>query len=289
MKPLLIKNNPALTENIYVKEVEVAFLNTPLHFHNDYEMVYMEESCGKRIIGDYVENFDDEDLIILGPNLPHVWYNEADYYKEESTKKVKAVVTYFKSNCLNEEFIDSFQSTNLKQLLHDLQRGIKVYGECKEIIIKKIKNLSNEKGLKRMISLLEILNALSELKEYQCLASKGYINSYNEWDVERMNKVYEYIMNNFNREIELNKAAELANMTPSSFCKYFKIRTQKTFSKFVNEVRIGYACKLLFNQDVNISDVCFDSGFNNLANFNRNFKKFTNKTPREYRKSIHGI
>lgn len=282
MKPLLINNNPSFKGNIYVKEVETPSLNTPLHFHNDFEIVYILKGSGRRIVGDNIENFSDGDLIVMGPNLPHVWYNE----NNAGAPQVKAIVVYFKQPWLNNDFIQSFQAVKLPDLIKSLNRGIKLTGSIHGKIVDKLIRLNLATGLKRAIFLLEILDILSDAQGYSFLASEGYVNSYHSWDVERMDKIYEYIMTNFNQEITLENAAAIAHMTPSSFCKYFKIRTQKTFSHFVNEIRIGHACKLLMDFNLSISQICFDSGFNNLANFNRNFKTYVKKSPREYRKSL---
>lgn len=286
MKPRLIDNKPVYKDAIYVKQIALSCLNAPLHFHNDYEMVLILKSCGKRVVGDHIEDFDDGDLVLLGPDLPHVWYNEKEYYAEDSAREVNAIVTYFRPVWLHEEFLNVPATASLKEVMNDLRRGIKVLGASKELITQSIIRLAENEGLKRVILLLQVLDLLADQREYQCLASEGYSHSYNQRDVARIDKVYQYVMANFNSKITLEAVAAIAHMTPSAFCKYFKARTQKTFIDFVNEVRIGFASKLLINSDLSISQVCYDSGFNNLANFNRNFKHYTKKSPREFRVSL---
>ncbi|WP_316837935.1 AraC family transcriptional regulator [Pedobacter nutrimenti] len=286
MQPLLIETKTVLQHSIFIKEVHVKNLNNPLHFHNEYEMVLINASSGRRIVGDSIEDFSAGDLVLMGPNLPHVMYNDKEYYDPASDREVKAIVTYFRLDWLNEEFINSNEVTRFNELLKDINRGIRVYGRSQKQVVRLLNKLLQSTGLKRIINLLHILNLLSETKEYKCLASVGYSNPHNQKDVQRINRVYNYIMNNFAEEITLKNASMLANMTISAFCKYFKAQTQKTFTQFVNEVRIGYACKLLCNDSLSISQVCFQSGFNNLTNFNRNFKHYTKVSPSDFKKNL---
>jgi len=288
MQPLLIETKTVLQHTMFIKEVNVKNLSNPLHFHNEYEMVLINKGSGRRIVGDSIEDFSAGDLVLMGPNLPHVMYNEKEYYEQDSTHEVSAIVTYFRLDWLNEDFINSNEVTRFNELLRDINRGIHVHGKSQEVIIKLLKKLLLSTGLKRIINLLHILNLLSETKEYKCLASVGYSNPHNKKDVQRINKVYAYIMNNFTEDITLKNASMLANMTVSAFCKYFKGQTQKTFTQFVNEVRIGYACKLLYNDNLSISQVCFQSGFNNLTNFNRNFKQYIKISPSDFKKNLKG-
>lgn len=285
MQPLLIETKTVLQDTVFIKEVNVKNLNNPLHFHNEYEMVLITKSQGRRIVGDSIENFTKGDLIIMGPNLPHVMYNDKEYYLPETTKEVKAIVTYFRLDWLNDNFLSSAEAGKLKELIKDINRGIRIFGDSHKQVVKILNELLISNGLKRIIHLLNILDLLSETKEYKCLSSTGYSNPYNHKDVQRINKIYDYIMNNFTSDITVEKAAALANMTVASFCKYFKGRTQKTFTHFVNEIRIGYACKLLYNDNLSISQICFQSGFNNLTNFNRNFKHYIKISPSDFKKS----
>ncbi|WP_316791991.1 AraC family transcriptional regulator [Pedobacter frigoris] len=286
MQPLLIETNAVLQQSIFVKEVNVKNLNNPLHFHKEYEMVLMTKSNGRRIVGDSIENFTEGDLVIMGPNLPHVMYNDKEYYAPDSELEVSAIVTHFRLDWLRESFINSGEATKLNDLLRDINRGIKIYGKSHKRVVTILNELLLSTGLKRIIHLLNILDLLSETNEYECLSSLGYSNLHNHKDMQRINKIYDYIMNNFTENITLKDAAALANMTIASFCKYFKGRTQKTFTQFVNEVRIGHACKLLYDDHLSISQICFQSGFNNLTNFNRNFKEYTKLNPSDFKKSL---
>lgn len=287
MRPILIDIQSTFKDSVYVKNIHLPYLDTPFHFHNAYEMVLVVKSSGRRIIGDSIENFEDGDLVLMGPGLPHVWYNDKDYYIEGSDKKVKAIVTYFHPDWLNENILKSSELSKLRALFEHIQRGIKITGKIKTRVIKHIIKLDKSNGLKRIIIILNILELLSTSEEYECLTSPGYVNSYNHKDMERMDKVYQYVMNNYTKKILLKEVANIASMTPTAFCKYFKTRTQKTFTKFVNEVRIAYACKLLCEENLNIGDIYYQCGFNNFTNFNRNFKALKNMNPTEFRMGLN--
>ncbi|WP_316839739.1 AraC family transcriptional regulator [Pedobacter gandavensis] len=281
-----METNTVHRHTIFVKEINVKNLSNPVHFHNEYEMVLITQSKGRRIVGDSMESFEEGDLVLIGPNLPHVMYNDKSYYEADNEQAVKAIVTYFRMDWLTEEFLSSKEIPQLHELLEDINRGIRVYGDTQKQVVQLLDQLLLSAGLGRIIHLLSILNLISTTKEYKCLSSIGYSNPHNQKDVQRISKIYNYIMANFTEELSLETAAKLANMTSSAFCKYFKARTQKTFTHFVNEVRIGHACKLLFDDQLSMTEICFQSGFNNLTNFNRNFKLYTKISPSEFKRNL---
>ena len=245
------------------------------------EIALIIKSSGKRIIGDSIENFTDGDLVLLGLHVPHV-----SYYSNEKSSTIQALVIYFNPDWLTENHLNSPNLAKLRKLLEDMQRGIKVLGKAKKKVVKDMYKLKKGKGLERIITILDILQIISKSGEYKCLASEGYSSSYDQRGLKRIDEIYKYVLNNFSKKIKLENIAAIANITPTAFCKYFKSKTQKTFSNFVNEIRIGYACKLLCNEDLNISEVCYECGFNNLTNFYRNFKQITKMIPSEYKRKI---
>jgi len=281
MKPLLFDVKSLLNDSIYIKEINASQLADQFHFHNAYEIALIIKSSGKRIIGDSIENFTDGDLVLLGLHVPHV-----SYYSNEKSSTIQALVIYFNPDWLTENHLNSPNLAKLRKLLEDMQRGIKVLGKAKKKVVKDMYKLKKGKGLERIITILDILQIISKSGEYKCLASEGYSSSYDQRGLKRIDEIYKYVLNNFSKKIKLENIAAIANITPTAFCKYFKSKTQKTFSNFVNEIRIGYACKLLCNEDLNISEVCYECGFNNLTNFYRNFKQITKMIPSEYKRKI---
>jgi AraC-like DNA-binding protein len=281
MKPSLLDVKSLLKDSIYVKEIRDTEFRDEFHFHNAYEIALIIKSSGKRVIGDSIEDFTDGDLVLMGPQLPHVSYSN-----NNESPKVHALVVYFHPDWLTDAHLNSADFAKFRELFDDINRGIKILGNTKKKVVRSILKLKNYKGLQRIITILEILEIISNSKEYQCLASEGYANSYSQKDVKRMDKVYKYVMEHFTEDIMLDDIASIANLTPTAFCKFFKIKTKKTFSNFVNEVRIGYACKLLCDENFSISQICFKCGFNNLTNFNKNFKHFTKMVPSEYKATL---
>ncbi len=269
-----------------VKEVRVPSFSVPWHFHSECELVLVLDSYGKRIVGDHIGNFMAGDLVFMGPDLPHVWYNDPEYHQRNSTLTAHAVVVYFKPEWLSHSFFGLAEATRLSELLVHAKRGMHISGPTQRQISRKMETLPGLQGLKQVIELLGILDILSHSRDFQYLASVGFTHSFNETDVQRINRVYQYVLQHFNRKIGLEEAARIANMTPNAFCRYFKTRTQKTFSSFVNEMRVSYACKLLLSKDYSVTEICFESGFQNLTNFNKFFKLFTGQSPRNYRSNF---
>jgi AraC-like DNA-binding protein len=257
---------------------------TPWHYHPEYELVLVVKSTGQRIVGDSIENFSDGDLVFMGPNLPHVYNNDSIYYEEREDLKAEAIVIHFREDFLGRDFFKIPEMIPIVQLFERSQCGIHVTGKTRRIIASKMHEMLKMKGTSRLIQLLTMLEILAHSEEYRLLASPGFTRKYNTSGTERMTRVYDYIMNHFKEDIRLEEVAEIANMTPHAFCRFFKACTRKTFSRFLNEIKVGYACKLLQEGQFSIAEIGYESGFNNLSNFNRQFKKITLKSPLEYRK-----
>lgn len=284
MKAHLIEVGLHKEQPFFIKEIDQPHFNGPFHFHELGEMNYVVESFGKTIVGDNISNFSSDDLVLMSPNLPHIWYNDPQYFKEPYLASAKAIVTYFNSNFLIGLTNDSQYDLQIKGLLEKAKRGIRFFGNTRQNAINKLNIILNKKGLEKVIIFLDIINLFLESNEYECLASVGYQHSFNEKDTQRMNNVYQYLIKNFTDPISLSQIASVANLTPPAFCNFFKKRTQKSFSGFLNELRVGHACKLLNNLELSIADVCFQSGYQNMTNFNNFFKRITKKTPSQYRK-----
>lgn len=283
MEPLLLDVKSLLKDSIYVKELNLSHLEDQFHYHNAYEISYMLKSNGRRVIGDNIEDFTDGDLTLMAPHVPHVSYTDKDYCLSDNNPKVHALVVYFNPDWLTDIHFNSPDLIRVRELFENMKRGIKIFGQTKKKVVKSIFRLKTSYGLERIITLLDILVVISKSEEFACLASEGYTHLSNKKDVKRIDEVYQYVKEHFKDKIMLEDIASNANMTPTAFCKYFKNRTNKTFSNFVNEIRIGYACKLLCEENLTISQICFECGFNNLTNFNRNFKRFNKMVPSEYK------
>lgn len=250
---------------------------TPWHCHAEYELVLIIKGNGKKFIGNHVSDYEEGSLTFLGPDLPHL------FRKAEEQDIGGSLVIHFKEDFLGKDFkyIPEMQKINL--LFQKSGMGLQIYGSTRDIISRKMNEMVGLKGMERLNCLLSVLNILSDSTEYELLSSPD-IRGQNVKDNDRLNKVFDYLMTNFKEEIQLEKVAEIANMSYSGFCRYFKNRTKKNFSHFVNEIRIGYACKRLMESDISIAEVCFESGFNNITNFNSQFKKIIKCTPHQFQR-----
>lgn len=284
MKPQLI--DITFKDTIQIKKVDKFYLDNPFHFHHLCELVWIEKSFGKRVVGDNVDNFSDGDLVLMSPNLPHIWQNDSIFFRKKKGYRSKAIVIYFPSDFVSNLSDDPLVIRPVEELTHRASRGLKFYGLTHQKVTNILSNISNSNGLKKIIDFLNIIEILSQSKEYEYLASITFKNMYDEKDTDRINTVYKFLMSNFHREISLQEIANVSHMSPTAFCRYFKSRTQKSFTQFLNELRVGHASKLLHDKSYSISDVCYESGFNNFTNFNKFFKAITKETPSNYRRKL---
>lgn len=251
------------------------------HYHPELELVILLESTGTRFVGDSIEKFAPGEIVLIGRNLPHLWLNDKAYFAEDSELWAKAHVVHFSENFAGSLFSIP-ELSGIKHMFERARRGIRFEGPDNERIAKKVEQMFEMEGFDKVMQLLYILNDLSGYRYSKLLSSAGFVDSFKSKQNSKLIVVYEYIMNNFKQEITLDKVAELANMNPSAFSRYFKSIQKKTFTQFLNEVRIGYACKLLQEHHYNIAEVCFESGYNNISNFNRQFKALKNMSPSAY-------
>jgi len=288
MKPLhLIKNTRSFGASFTLRHTIVDHIYDIWHFHEELELNFVIRGKGTRFIGDSVQNFEDFDMVLVGSDLPHVWKNTEEYYQESSGLETESVVIQFLPSFLLEAENLYPEFKILKDLYVRSKRGLLINGKTKLHLREKIMLLMNLKGARRTIALLDILVELAECQESKVLASAGFSLYYDQMNDDKINSVFNYIVTNFKGNIILDDAASLANMNTTSFCRYFKSKTKKTFIEYVNDIRIGYACKLLIENKLNITEVCYESGFNSLSYFNRQFKSKTKISPKDYRKNYN--
>ena len=257
------------------------------HFHPELELVYIKSSYGTRFIGDNINPFEKGEIVLIGENLPHMWLNNEVYFKKSSKLRAKAVAIHFKKDFLGSEFLQAPEMNHLSKLLERAKFGIKFIDSSNEIKNRFSKILTLD-GFEKTMEFINLLNSLARHKQYESLSSQGYIDSFNNIDNENMIKTYQYVYKNFTNSIYLKDVAKHINMNPSSFSRFFKRLNRKTFSRFLNDVRVGYACKLMIESNNNdITTICFESGYNNVSNFNRQFKKIKGMPPSNYIKFHH--
>jgi len=270
-------------QSISAEAYSSPYFSAPWHFHSEYELVYIVESYGKQYVGDSIEEFDSGCLVLLGPNLPHVWLNDKDFYLSSNEKGAKCVVVHFDRYYFPKETLNLPEFKYIRDALERAVFGIKIIGkELKQlaILIGKMPVLHDISRYNCLLSMLEIIGKSNSAHS---LVGKGYVKTLNLKAPERLQRVIDFVNANYKRKVNIEEVAEVASMNRTSFCRYFKEKTGKTFTEYVNEIRISYACKLLIDGKYNISQICYESGYNNLSNFNRQFMKIIQKTPLEYR------
>ena len=264
-----------------------AFYPCPWHYHPEYELVLVVRSKGCRMVGDHTGHFEEEDLVFMGPYLPHVWVNDPEFFNGQATYPADAIVIHFSEKFLGEDFFHLPEMESFNHVLRLSHQGLAIHGKPRAQINAIMKKMIRMNGLQRLSALLTIFDILSRAIEYETLASHGFIQKNTLKSSGQFRKINEYIMLNFQEEISLSEAAQEANMAVTTFCNFFKENFRMTFIEYVNTLRIGYACKLLGEGDLHIVEVAYQCGFNSLANFNRQFKKNKKMTPSEYRKLVN--
>ncbi len=283
MKPTLEKISKLSDASFYYKTVDKPYFTAPWHFHPEIEILLIQKGYGTRYLGDSVENFFPGDLVLIGSNTPHVWSCSKDFYNNKKGMRSNAICIQFEENFWGEAFSGLPELHKINHLLFKAKRGIKFIGDTRKELERRIEKIPSQLGVKRIINLLSILDIMSSSPDLRFLSSPNYkTTNINIDDTSRMEIIHQYVMDNFTTNISLHDVSQLVNITPHSFCRYFKSRTNKVFSQFVNEVRIGHACQLLIESQYNVAQVCFEAGFNHLSNFNRQFKKIKHMTPTEF-------
>lgn len=287
MKPVLEHLPLDPDASFVVKAFDYAYYPTPWHFHPEYEIVLVTESTGKRFIGDSVSDFKKHDLAFLGPNLPHLYRNDVEYYKsDDDSLRARSIVVHFLERSFGDHFLTLPETRNIRTLFSRSHYGLDVLGATRNVVIEKLYDLLQLNGFSRWLRLLEILQILSDSDELKII-SKSSVVGKNKVESDRMNKVFEFVMNNFTREITLAEVASEVNLAENSFSRYFSQRTRKSFITFLNEVRLSHASKLLQENKLSVSEICFASGYNNLSHFNRQFKNMYQVSPLAYAKQFH--
>lgn len=262
-----------------VKEEHFSNFDIAWHVHPEFELTYISQGEGKINVGDYISELDGPKLLLIGPNLPHSWYGSKE---PEGKVLAKQIVIQFPPDFLGDDFFENPAFRKIRELLDKSNRGLLFHDSEKHELSERIARVLMMNEFDRIIELLNLLQALATQRNFTELSSIGYSELVNSGESVRLNTIYAFILDNFKTDLNLKTVAGIASMTPQAFSRYFKERTKRTFISFLNEVRIGYACRLLTEQSMTISQICYESGYSNLSNFNRQFKKIKSMTPSEY-------
>ncbi|HEX8377494.1 MAG TPA: AraC family transcriptional regulator [Pedobacter sp.] len=286
----IIKKSPIPENKSYViQKLHSSYFDPNIHSHPEFQLFFVLEGRGTRFIGDSIKPFQEGDIVFTGPHLPHLWKSDDAYFKKSKELSTSGIVLYLREDFLGEAVNQKEELEVLNLLFTKSLRGLEITGNTNKIIGKLMLELLELKGLPGIIRVLEILNVIASSFECTPITHHNYDTSDIKSEGDRMNKVYEYVMKNFRQKISLNEVAGIINMTPTSFCRFFKARVNKSFSDFVKEIRIEYSCKLLNEEKITISQISFECGFNTLSNFNKQFRLLTGENPLTYRKRYQKV
>lgn len=267
------------TDSFYVERKKIPYYGTHWHYHEEYELLLTLKGEGVRIVGDKMDHFKGSELVLMGAGLPHLFKNEA---KDESSS-ADYIIVKFKDIFEGVSFFSLPEFTQISQFLTKAKRGIlfskKTINNVKKLLIK----LADCEGVDRILLFIQVFKIISEATDFQYMASEEFFLKPSNKSEDRIQRVIDYIGENYIKDISLDDLAEVSCMTTNSFCRYFKNRTGKTAFEFIREYRVNKACQMLINGEKSISDICYDIGFNSLSSFNRIFKNLKNISASEYK------
>lgn len=281
MKPYLLKVEVAPEQSFAVRQQVNPLFYNQWHYHAELELTYVQQGAGIRFVGDSIQNFQAGDLILLGSNLPHFWRSE-NPASAIPDPGCQAMVVQFNAAFWGESFLELPEMNLIKELFTKARRGIHIKGKTRDHIGNLMQEMAGATGLNRLLALLRILQNIAASSETAFLSSEGFNIPLNDLDTRRIAKIYAFTLANFGGKIKLADVAASVHLSPNAFCRYFKTHTRKTYSRFLLEIRIGHACKLLIEDRLSVGQICLESGFPNFSNFNRYFKAITNLTPQGY-------
>ena len=285
LKPALEKVSPAFGSSFTFKQYADSCQNKlPFwHFHPELELVYVNGGSGKRHIGNRIAYFNDGDLIFIGSNLPHYGFTD------RLTGNRKETVVQMREDFLGPGFFNIPEMTQVQQLLERAKQGIAFHGYAKYNLGSRLEELAGLDNYDRLLELISILKEMAHSTEYEILNAQTVTIEVQQKDSGRINTIFDYVHENFKETITLEEIAGEVSMTVPAFCRYFKKHSNKTFTRFVNELRVVQACKLLSETTLPITEICFESGFNNFSNFNKIFKEITSQSPSAYRSELKQV
>ncbi|MFT3739309.1 MAG: AraC family transcriptional regulator [Breznakibacter sp.] len=267
---------------IRIKLNKIPHFTFPWHFHSEYEIIYIVEGYGIRHVGESCENFGPGDLVMMGSHLPHYWRSDDVFHQSNSNKLMNYYVLQFQSSFLSDALEKYPELSSIRQLLKQSDNGLKFLPPFNSLFGQKIAEMHEQTGFVKFINLLWLLDQMAQCKEIKTLSPTNVRIEPLPQMGERLNKLLAHINRNYQNKLTLNEIANWYGMNTSAFARYFKQKTGKTFVSYVNDLRIAFACKLMQGGNLNISQVCFECGFNNISNFNRCFKQLMNQTPSAY-------
>ncbi|POY35739.1 AraC family transcriptional regulator [Solitalea longa] len=286
MKPCLLNVTTGLAQSFSARNDTQPDINNRWHYHETLELIYFRKGNGTQFIGDSIQYFKEGDVVLVGSNLPHYWRFDPAYFENPTENPVDIFVVHFKQDFWGADFLNIPENQELKKLIEQAGRGIQIAGKTKDYVASLIERIVKAQNSRKVILLLEALTEISACKEVSYLVSMGFKYDFLESEKDRIQAIYNYTIANYKKKIELKEIAAVAKISPNSFCKFFKSRSRKTYTQFINEIRVGHACKLLIENKLTVKEVCYESGFYNFASFHKYFREITGKSPLKYQQTF---
>ncbi len=258
------------------------------HYHNNFEISFITEGSGKRIVGDSIEEFQPGDLVFIGRNLPHVWIADKET-RVLSERTLEMVFLQFTSAILVPQLLALPEFMYVRRALEMSERGIHIVDQTLNEVSEIMLQLPYLNNFDRMLHFFRLMDIIGKSSSNISLTSEEYMKKRFKTGNKRIETIHAWLMNNYREEVNLTELAALVNMAEGSLCRFFKENMGKTVFEYLSQIKIEFACKLLMDLDLSILQVCFDSGFNNLSHFNKQFKKITGIPPTQYRKQFNQI
>jgi AraC-like DNA-binding protein len=286
MRPQLLKVLKGPRHSFSIRQDLVPHVNNRWHYHKEVELIHFKKGNGTQFIGDNIKRFKAGDVALVGSNLPHYWRFDDAYFEENAKMIADVRVVHFCEDFWGNNFLELPENAAIKSVLEKAKRGLQITGKTRTAVAEILEVLLDADGPQRIILLIKALVTIAGCKQLETLASMGFKHDFMEAENDRINDIYDFTLKNFKRPIQLEEIASVANISPNSFCRYFKSRTRKTYSQFLIEIRVGHACKLLIESGMSIKQLCYESGFNNFTSFHKYFKLITGKSPLIYQKEF---
>ncbi|MBD2699824.1 helix-turn-helix transcriptional regulator [Spirosoma sp. BT702] len=287
-KPLLFKV-PAIDDSTFrVEHDSFPHFYGHLHFHPEIQLTLIQQGEGTLIVGDKIDRFDRNDVLLLGSNLPHVLRSDPEYFAPDSVRRSVAVSVLFRPEHLEPTVLQLPETRHLQQLLRESQHGVRLRCPEGHTLTEQFATLPGQRPFDQLLTFLHILDYLSTSASREVLSVTAFENPRRPDDHQRLERVFSFILENYQSDITLDDVAGIANLTPGGFCRFFRLHTQKTFSKLLNEVRIEHACRHLRESRLSINQIAIHCGFSSLSNFNRQFKEIVGLSPSEYLRNYAG-
>jgi AraC-like DNA-binding protein len=282
MKPIFQRLTTEPEEGFFFKTIRDSGFNCPWHVHPEHELILVLEGSGYRIVGDNMTALGPGDLVFVGPGLPHIWQEE----RVRGVRHVQVLLIQFEERFLGDGLLKLPALEPVRRLLLRAGRGLHVVGPTRKQVGALMKKMAGCKGLERILQFLQILDLLANSEDCHPIASPNFAANLELYDQERMDRVFQFLTSRLDQDLRLSEAAQLLHLSEGAFSRFFRAHTGKTFPAFVNELRVGRACRLLTMSEKTVTELAFECGFSNLSNFNRQFLKLKGHTPREFRKQM---